>query len=45
VDEWAEELKEQYYQEAMKHLEAVAVMSKRKQPLKELAEFLIQRDH
>ena len=45
VDKWAEELKEQYYTEAMKHLEAAAVVSKRKEPLKELAKFLLMRDH
>ena len=45
VDKWAEELKEQYYVEAMKHLEAAAVLSKRKEPLKELAKFLLMRDH
>jgi len=45
VDEWAEELKEQYYAEALKHLEAAAVVSKRKEPLKELAKFLLMRDH
>lgn len=45
VDEWAKELKEQYYQKAMQHLEAVAVTETRKQPLKELADFLISRDY
>jgi geranylgeranyl diphosphate synthase type II len=45
VDRWAEELKEKYYSEAMKHLEASAVLSKRKEPLKELAKFLLMRDH
>jgi geranylgeranyl diphosphate synthase type II len=45
VDEWASELKEQYFNEAMKHLEAAAVLSKRKEPLKELAKFLLMRDH
>ena len=45
VDEWALALKQQYYQRAMDHLEAVAVLSSRKQVLEELASFLIQRDH
>jgi geranylgeranyl diphosphate synthase type II len=45
VDEWAENLKEEYYAKAMKHLEDAAVVSKRKEPLKELAKFLLQRDH
>lgn len=44
VDAWANTLKEQYLQKAMEHLEATAVVSSRKQPLKELAAFLIQRD-
>ena len=45
VDAWAEELKEKYLNEALKHLDDVAVLSKRKEPLKELAGFLIQRQH
>jgi len=45
VDEWAEELKEKYLAEALKHLDDIAVLSKRKEPLKELASFLIQRQH
>lgn len=44
VDAWANTLKEQYLQKAMEHLEAIAVVSTRKRPLKELADFLIQRD-
>lgn len=44
VDAWANELKEKYVQTAYKHLEDIAVTSVRKQPLKELAEYLIQRD-
>jgi len=44
VDAWANELKEKYVQTAYKHLEDIAVTSSRKQPLKELAEYLIQRD-
>jgi len=44
VDAWANTLKEQYLQKAMEHLEAIAVVSTRKKPLKELADFLIQRD-
>jgi len=38
-------LQEEYYNKAMYHLEEIAVVSVRKQPLKELAEFLVQRDH
>ena len=45
VDAWAEELKLKYLNEALQHLEDVAVLSKRKEALKELAAFLIQREH
>jgi geranylgeranyl diphosphate synthase type II len=45
VDEWARNLKQQYFEKAMFHLDEVAVMSSRKQPLNELAHFLIGRDH
>lgn len=45
VDVWAERLKETYLSEALRHLDDVAVLSKRKEPLKELAAFLIQRQH
>jgi geranylgeranyl diphosphate synthase type II len=45
VDAWARELKEKYLQTALQHLEAIAVMSVRKKPLLELAEFLIQREY
>jgi geranylgeranyl diphosphate synthase type II len=45
VDEWALELKNRYLNEALQHLEDVAVLSRRKEPLKELASFLISRDH
>lgn len=45
VDEWARELKEKYMQEAFTHLEDIAVVSIRKEPLKQLALFLTQREH
>ena len=45
VDQWASELKEKFVQEAFAHLEDVAVLSKRKEPLKQLAFFLTQRQH
>ena len=45
VDEWAKELKEKYLQKAFQHLEDIAVLSVRKKPLIELAEFLVQRDY
>jgi geranylgeranyl diphosphate synthase type II len=45
VDEWARNLKQQYFEKAMFHLEEIAVMSSRKQPLHDVAHFLIGRDH
>jgi geranylgeranyl diphosphate synthase, type II len=45
VDEWAKQLKERYLQTALQHLEDIAVSSKRKEPLRELANFLINRNH
>jgi len=45
ADEWALQLKNRYFDEAMNHLEDIAVLSKRKEPLKELALFLVQRDY
>lgn len=45
VDEWAAELKEKFIAEAFDHLEDVAVLSKRKEPLKQLALFLTQRQN
>lgn len=44
VDEWAKELKQNYFSKAMKHLEEVAVISVRKKPLEELARYLMDRD-
>ncbi len=38
-------LQDDYYQKAIFHLEEIAVVSTRKKPLRELADFLIQRDH
>lgn len=45
ADEWALQLKNRYLDEAFTHLEDIAVLSKRKQPLKDLADFLVKRDH
>jgi geranylgeranyl diphosphate synthase type II len=45
VDEWANELKGRFISEAFTHLEDVAVISKRKEPLKQLALFLTQRQN
>jgi geranylgeranyl diphosphate synthase, type II len=44
VDEWAMELKQKFQEEAMQHLNDVAVLSVRKAPLKELAAYLMSRD-
>ncbi len=44
VDEWAAELKDKYYREAMKHLDDIAVLSSRKKELEVLARYLLQRD-
>ncbi len=45
ADDWALQLKNKYLDEALTHLEDIAVLSKRKEPLKELAHFLVQRDY
>jgi geranylgeranyl diphosphate synthase type II len=45
VDAWATSLKEKYLQTALQHLDDIAVVSTRKKPLMELADFLIQRDY
>lgn len=45
VNEWALQLKNKYLDEAFAHLEDVAVLSKRKEALKEMAKFLVQREH
>jgi geranylgeranyl diphosphate synthase type II len=44
VDAWAEDLKAKYLNEAFEHLEAIAVVSNRKQPLIELANYLMNRN-
>lgn len=44
VDAWANTLKEQYLNTALKHLDDIAVLSARKKPLIELADYLIQRE-
>lgn len=44
VDEWAAELKEQYISKAYHHLEEIAVLSARKEPLQQLAQYLVQRE-
>jgi geranylgeranyl diphosphate synthase, type II len=45
VDEWALQLKNQFLDEAFLHLEDIAVLSKRKEALKELALFLVKREY
>ena len=45
ADEWALQLKNKYLDDAFEHLEDIAVLSKRKEPLRELAHFLVKRDH
>ena len=44
VEEWALTLKNQYLEIAFQHLEDIAVLSSRKEPLRQLAYYLIQRD-
>lgn len=44
VDEWAIQLKNKYLDEALVHMEDIAVLSKRKEPLRELAQLLVKRD-
>jgi len=45
ADKWSLQLKNKYLDEALGHLEDIAVLSKRKEPLRELAHFLVKRDH
>ncbi len=45
VDAWARALKENYIKTAFRHLEEIAVISSRKEPLRKLAEFLVQREY
>jgi geranylgeranyl diphosphate synthase type II len=44
VDEWALQLKNRFLDEAFAHLEDIAVLSRRKEPLKQVAQFLVQRE-
>lgn len=45
VNKWAADLKEKYITEAFEHLEEIAVVSSRKESLRDLAHFLVQREH
>ncbi len=44
VDAWANELKQKYYDEALLHLEDVAVLNSRKTEIKKLAGYLLERE-
>jgi geranylgeranyl diphosphate synthase type II len=45
IDEWALQLKNKYLDEALSHLEDIAVLSKRKHSLIDFAHFLVQRQY
>ena len=45
ASEYAVQLKEKYIETALQHLEDIAVVSIRKKPLTELANFLVQREN
>jgi geranylgeranyl diphosphate synthase type II len=45
VDAWVRELKDKYRETAVQSLEDIAVLSVRKEPLRELIEFLLQREY
>ena len=44
IDQWALELKQSFHQEALAHLDEIAVLSNRKEALIELSNYLLQRD-
>ncbi|HET6255935.1 MAG TPA: polyprenyl synthetase family protein [Puia sp.] len=44
VDAWVRELKEQYRQAAHQSLEDIAVLTRRKEPLRQLTDLLLQRE-
>ena len=44
IDNWANELKLKYLNLALSHLESIVVSKVRKEPLVELAHYLIQRE-
>ncbi len=44
ADDWAKELKNKFLHTALKHLEDTAVISSRKKPLQELADYLMMRE-
>ncbi len=45
VDEWAKKTKEEFIHSSFQHLEDTAVLSSRKKPLQDLADFLVRREH
>ncbi len=45
IDDWAIELKHRFLNEALQHFDDMAVVSKRKAPLKTLAQQLVKREH
>jgi geranylgeranyl diphosphate synthase type II len=45
VDAWTQELKEKYRLAAYQSLEDIAVLSHRKEPLRQLADYLLQREY
>lgn len=45
VDSWVRELKAHYQQEAYRSLEDIAVLSNRKEPIRQLVDILLARDH
>lgn len=44
VDKWAMELKEKYISTALQHLEDIAVVTSRKEPMKKLVALLVKRE-
>jgi len=44
IEDWARQLKENYMQQAFQHLDDIAVLKARKEPLIKLAQYLVQRD-
>jgi geranylgeranyl diphosphate synthase type II len=44
IEDWARQLKDNYMQQAFRHLDEIAVLNTRKQPLIQLAQYLVQRD-
>ncbi|MGB8194386.1 MAG: polyprenyl synthetase family protein [Chitinophagaceae bacterium] len=44
IDDWARSLKEDFMKKALHHLDEIAVLSVRKEPLRQLAEYLMQRE-